>query len=163
MKSTLKKAFVCLLAVALLVPVFCVPSSARTPLAYNIYSNPTGVPLGWNAFTIDFLSTETPNYTYWALANFSVAMTKESKVTYRSLSGGGAYAGLQNRAPTATQGFSGIMSFWEWFYTDSNGEQQSLRATRIYPKGSSEFGGEGEGTNIIAQYNWQPNIWYRMY
>ena len=53
MKSTLKKAFVCLLAVALLVPVFCVPSSARTPLAYNIYSNPTGVPLGWNAFTID--------------------------------------------------------------------------------------------------------------
>ena len=163
MKSTLKKAFVCLLAVALLVPVFCVPSSARTPLAYNIYSNPTGVPLGWNAFTIDFMSTETPNYTYWALANFSVAMTKESKVTYRSLSGGGAYAGLQNRAPTATQGFSGIMSFWEWFYTDSNGEQQSLRATRIYPKGSSEFGGEGEGTNIIAQYNWQPNKWYRMY
>ena len=61
MKSTLKKAFVCLLAVALLVPVFCVPSSARTPLAYNIYSNPTGVPLGWNAFTIDFMSTETPN------------------------------------------------------------------------------------------------------
>ena len=163
MKSTLKKAFVYLLAVALLVPVFCVPSSARTPLAYNIYSNPTGVPLGWNAFTIDFMSTETPNYTYWALANFSVAMTKESKVTYRSLSGGGAYAGLQNRAPTATQGFSGIMSFWEWFYTDSNGEQQSLRATRIYPKGSSEFGGEGEGTNIIAQYNWQPNKWYRMY
>ncbi len=163
MKSTLKKAFVFLLAVTLLVPMFCIPGSARTPLAYNIYSNPTNVPAGWNAFTIDFMSTETPNYTYWALANFGVAMTKESKVAYRSLSGGGAYAGLQNRAPTATQGYSGIMSFWEWFYTDSNGAKQSLRATRIYPKGNSEFGGEGEGTNIIAQYNWQPNKWYRMY
>ena len=53
------------------------------------------------------------------------------------------------------------MSFWEVQYTE-NGEKKVHRATRMYPKGQeSTFGGEGEGTNYIADYNWRTKIWHR--
>lgn len=134
---------------------------ADKKMAHNIYTAPsTSKTSGrYNTFTIDFYGEQTPNYTYWALANFSMFLSPKTKLMYRGINGGGAYSGLQNTSPS--KGKVAILSFWEYFYTEG-GEQKSLRATRIFPEGTSNFGGEGEGTNCIRQYSWKDKSWYRM-
>ncbi len=134
-----------------------------TKMAYNIYSNPdlSKTSGKFDAFTIEFRGTKTPYLTYWALCNFGLGLTDESKEIYPDLRGGGAYAGLQN--VDKAKGRKGIMAFWEMNYKDSEtGEDKILRASRVYPKGESTFGGEGEGTNCIRNYEWHDNTWYRM-
>lgn len=114
-------------------------------MAHNIYMDPVlkdGRNGGYRAFQIDFGGLDTPKNTYWSLCNWQMA------------GGFGAYAGLQN---TAT-GPKAIMSFWEG---DKNG--QILRAHRVYPYGAEkQFGGEGEGTHYIPEYEWRGGQWYRM-
>lgn len=136
-------------------------------MAYNIYSDPDfgGEEQAFDTYTIEFMSTQTPYYTYWALSNFSVKITDFTHKKYGGLTGGGGYAGLQDRGPREGYGHSAIMAFWEWFYTDKDGKQQSLRASRMYPSpelGDNGFTGEGEGNNWITPYDWKDNQWYRM-
>ena len=72
----------------------------------------------------------------------------EFKKKYPDVTGGGAYSGLKTNVNSKT----GILSFWEVKYKEE-GEEKSLRAKRIYPKGSENtFDGEGEGTNYIGEF-----------
>lgn len=113
-------------------------------MSHNIYMDPD-ISDGsgeYRAFQIDFYGDQTPEDTYWALCNWDMK------------GGFGAYSGLQNR----TDGKKAILSFWE-------GEKDgaTLRANRIFPTGeASNFGGEGDGTHWIADYNWTTHEWYRM-
>ncbi len=48
---------------------------------------------------------------------------------------------------------------------DENQNDTILRAQCVYPESNhtNAFGGEGEGTNYIAGYEWKAGKWYRMY
>jgi hypothetical protein len=127
-------------------------------MAYNIYSDPdlSGTSRVFESFTIDFRATKTLIHTYWALCNFGLYFSEETKEAYPEIAGGGAYAGLQLR----DDGTKAIMAFWEMTV---GAEKKIMRANRVYPKGDeSNFGGEGEGTNCIRTYEWKRGNWYRM-
>ena len=147
--------------------------------AFNIYSDPdTSQTSGrFTTYSIDFLSDDTADCTYWALANFGLYKSKATQKKYKNISGGGAYAGLQdgayakhwdgsyfrNEDGTLYFGKVGILSFWEMTYYDKIEKKNVImRASRVYPEGESTFGGEGEGTNCIMPYAWQDSRWYRM-
>ena len=135
-------------------------SHVTCPMAKNIYSDPdlSKTSRQFEAFTIDFRGIDTPNSTYWSLCNWGMDLT-DFKKTHSNVEGGGAYGGLQ----TVINGKTAILSFWEVLYKE-NGVQKSHRATRIYPKGDeSSFGGEGEGTNYIHEFNWPTNVWMRFF
>jgi hypothetical protein len=108
-------------------------------------------------YTIDFRGIDTPESTYWSLANFHLD-TSDFEQTHSDVSGGGAYAGLQ----TLYNGERvAIISFWKIKYKE-NGEEKELRFNRKYPSGDEmNFSGEGEGTTYRAPYNWESNVWYR--
>ncbi|MBE6542838.1 MAG: DUF3472 domain-containing protein [Ruminococcaceae bacterium] len=134
-----------------------------TKMAYNIYSNPdlSKTSRQFDAFTIEFRGTKTPYLTYWALCNFGLGFTPETQALFPEIKGGGAYAGLQN--VDKAKGRKAIMAFWEMAYKDAEtGEDKILTASRVYPRGENTFGGEGEGTNCIRNYEWHDNKWYRM-
>lgn len=170
MKKTAVQLFVAFILVGLMIIGQVKSSMAETSdedtyadtdkFAHNIYSDPdlSETSGAFHTFTIDFYGEQTPCYTYWALANFGMSISDATKARYSGITGGGAYAGLQHRSPGDRVG---ILSFWEYFYQEG-GEQKSLRATRIFPEGSNNFGGEGEGTNCIWEYNWKDQSWYRM-
>jgi hypothetical protein len=128
------------------------------PLSKAIYSNPilTETSGKFNTFTIDFRGIDTPNSTYWALCNWGMDLT-DFKKTHPDATGGGAYGGLQ----TVINGKQAIISFWEVLYKE-NGKEKSHRASRVYPSGDEHsFGGEGEGTNYIHEFDWPTNVWIR--
>ena len=142
--------------------LFCAaPMTSFAEMAYNGYSAPdvSGTSGLYDTFSIDFRSKDTPYYTYWALANFNLYLSNETKRAYRSISGGGAYAGLQDKGPA--YGHAGIMSFWEMRYRDKN-QEVIMTATRVFPEGEGTFTGEGDGTNCIAPFDWKDDTWYRM-
>lgn len=133
-------------------------SFVTCPMAKNIYSDPdlSNTTRKFEAFTIDFRGIDTPNSTYWSLCNWQMDLT-EFKKTHTDVTGGGAYGGLQ----TVINGKTAILSFWEVGYKE-NGVVKTQRASRIYPKGDeSTFGGEGEGTNYIHEFDWPTNVWHR--
>lgn len=164
-KSILALAILTLMLVSTSVGVF---ADDVDYMAYNIYLDPdlSKTSRQFDTFTIEFRGVKTPYLTYWALCNFGLGFSEESKAMYPSISGGGAYAGLQNRDEAKGKNSRAlIMAFWEMTYIDkSTGEKTILRAARQYPDGEeSNFGGEGEGTNHIRPYWWDDNTWYRMY
>lgn len=176
MKTVLLKISALLLAVCTLFSFFIFNSSAAG-LAYNIYSNPV-LPEGTNLFTtymIDFSSDETPFYTFWALANFGLYKSRETKIRYKAITGGGGYAGLQDGArseyPDGSYlrdengkmviGKIGIMSFWEMDYVIKK-EHVKMTASALYPHSDSAFGGEGEGSHVMWPYEWDDDAWYTM-
>ena len=134
-----------------------------TTMAHNIYSDPdlSSTSGAFDTFMIDFKGVETPIATYWALCNWGMDLKSFASLNgYYDVTGGGAYAGLQN----TPSGKKAILSFWEVQYKKSPNSNtvEKLRASRIYPSGENFFGGEGEGTNNIVSYNWSTNKWYRM-
>ena len=132
-------------------------------MAYNIYSNPV-LPRenAFDTFVIEMSSDLDPDCTYWSLANFQLHISDKTKALYKDITGGHVYAGLQHSGGAR----KAIMAFWEWHYwpngVSSGEEETNLTAQRIYPKGSNDFGGEGEGTNCIKNYYWETSKWYRM-
>ena len=131
-------------------------------MAYNIYSDPdlSGTSKVFKSFVIDFRGARTPILTYWALCNFGLYFSEETKAQFPGIAGGGAYAGLQRLENW--KGRRAIMAFWEMTYGEGE-EKTIMRATRVFPKGEeSNFGGEGEGTNCILPYEWETGTWYRM-
>ena len=176
MKKPIRIALCLLLVCALIAPLGASVFAADYYMAYNFYGNPdlSSTSRKFDSFMIDFRGTITPNNTYWSLCNFGMYLgSARTKAAYPSISGFGAYCGLQNRS--VSQGKAGILSFWEANYKapgsvyDStiggyaiNGKKVVLNASRVYPSGSSTFSGEGDGTNCIAPYAWQTNKWYTM-
>ena len=128
------------------------------PMAKNIYSTPdlSKTSNKFEGFTIDFKGIDTPEETYWALCRWNMDLT-EFKKNHQEVTGGNAYGGLQTKLGRRVA----ILSFWEVGYKE-NEVAKTHRANRMYPKGEeSAFGGEGEGTNYISDYNWETNVWYR--
>ena len=125
-------------------PEITVPADAPEKMSHNIYMDPdlsegSGE---YRAFLIDFMGEDIPVNTYWALCNWSMK------------NGFYAYAGLQHTA----EGQKAILSFWE-----GEVDGKMITASRVYPSGNeSEFGGEGEGTHWITDYDWKAEQWYRM-
>ena len=121
------------------------PTEREEKMAHNIYMNPVfDDPYGeYTLFQIDYLGEKTPMNTYWALCVWGMK------------DGFGAYSGLQSVAGGRR---TAILSFWE-----GEKDGQILRAERMYPEGEeTNFGGEGEGTNWIGDYDWKTGSWYRM-
>ncbi|MBR5642408.1 MAG: DUF3472 domain-containing protein [Firmicutes bacterium] len=131
-------------------------------MAHNIYSDPvlSNQSGRYTGFLIDFKADQAPKGTYWALCNWTMD-TSSLAANGTITDGGGAYAGLQQN-PSGPQS---IMSFWEITYKDSAGTSHKVNAKRVYPATdhTNTFTGEGEGTNYIADYHWEPGKWYRMY
>ena len=162
-KSISRKILVFTLVCAMLAISAVSSYAANDYMAYNIYSDPdlSKTSNTFTTFTIDFRGVQTPKITYWALCNFGLYFSPEAKAEYPGITGGGAYAGLQDNDDNE-DGRKAIMAFWEMFYT-KKGVKENLRAQRVYPKGAqNNFGGEGEGTNHITKYVWEDMTWYRM-
>ena len=132
-------------------------------MAHNVYVDPDlSATVGkFDGFRIDFKADYAGMATYWALCNWQ--MNKEDLMSkYQVIDAyAGAYAGLQMRP----DGPKAIMSFWEIKYFDESGNEKKIEAERIFPSGgdTNRFGGEGEGSNYICDYNWEEGKWYRMY
>lgn len=168
MKKNIFKTVLALVIVSVMLISASATVFASDYMAYNIYLDPdlsktTGQ---FDTYTIEFRGIKTPYLTYWALCNFGLGFSAETKAMYPGISGGGAYAGLQNRDEGKGKNSRAlIMAFWDMRYTDpKTGEEVVFTANRVYPDGvESNFGGEGEGTNHIRPYWWDDNTWYRMY
>ena len=132
-------------------------------MAHNIYADPdlSTTSRAFDGFMIDFKADKAGTATYWALCNWQ--MNKADLISkYNVIDAyAGAYAGLQMRP----DGPKAIMSFWEIKYIDEWGMEKKVEAERIYPSGgdTNKFGGEGEGSNYICDYDWEEGKWYRMY
>ena len=164
MKKSLLRSLLILAIVAVMVagPAMTVfaddTAEANKKMAYNIYADPdvSKTSKKYITFSIDFYSDETPINTYWSLANFGLDLSsKKNFLKFPAISGGGAYAGLQERGDGSKVS---IMAFWEMPY----GGTKIHNVKRMYPAGDSNFGGEGEGKNCIAPYAWTDANWYRM-
>lgn len=147
-----------------------VPANAGTEeanpenrMAHNIYANPdlSATSGRFSGFQIDFKADQTGCSTYWALCNWEMNQDDLQSKYHVIDPNAGAYAGLQMRP----DGPKAIMSFWEIKYIDAAGNEQKIEAKRVYPAigDTNHFGGEGEGTNYICDYQWEAGKWYRMY
>lgn len=132
-------------------------------MAHNIYADPdlSATSGKFDGFMIDFKADRAGTATYWALCNWQ--MNKEHLMSKYQIIDvyAGAYAGLQLRP----DGPKAIMSFWEIKYIDELGTEKKIEAERIFPSDgdTNRFGGEGEGSNYICDYDWEAGKWYRMY
>ena len=128
------------------------------PSAKVIYSAPdfSKTSNKFEIYTIDFMGTNTPKTTYWALFQFSLDLS-DLKKKYTDVTGGVVYGGLQ----VVENGRKSIMSCWQVEYKDK-GVKKIIKSNRVYPKGSeSTFDNEGSGTNFLTEYNWPTNVWNR--
>ncbi len=145
-------------------------SSADGEMAYNMYTSPDMSAAGdvHTTYMIDFRAPQSVYGTYWALANFGMDFSKETKKAYKNIKLGGCYAGLQHyKGHGSETDRLGILSFWHWEYfgKDENGKMGwvELNASQMYPdRVDDPFGGEGTGMQSIHDYAWQPNQWYTM-
>ena len=130
-------------------------------MAYNLYSDPdlSATSGKYDGFMIDLKADKAGTATYWALCNWQ--MNIDDLRSRYSVEDSYAYAGLQMR----DDGPKAIMAFWEINYIDEYGNENKIEAERIYPatEETDKFGGEGEGTNYICDYQWEEGQWYRMY
>lgn len=158
--SILRRALaICLLAAVAICPNLFSVAVDDGKMAFNIYGNPTttGGSGKYDTFSIDVEGINTPNSTYLSMCNWYLDLSG-SRSRYKNISGGGAYAGIQN-----ANGRVAIMSFWDMNYDNAEGERVVMRANRVYPSGAeSSFGNEGEGNNWITSYPWVDSQWYRM-
>ena len=114
-------------------------------------------------YSVDFRADMLPKATYLCLANMRMDLTplkKRYSNVHTEYEYVNMYAGFQRRWTDKVS----ILSFWDIYYTDSSGRQQTLRAKRLYPEagGNDSFTGEGEGAHTLVPYEWQEDKWYRM-
>ena len=154
-----KTALCALLCLAMILPLCATTAYAARSTSYNLYASPdlSGTSGVFDTFSIDFRSKDTPAATFWALGNFNLYLSPETKELYGDLSGGGAFAGLQVR--NSADDKVGILSIWDMNYTGKNGERKTLHADRMYPEGGSSAEG---AANYIGAYAWKDGVWYRM-
>ena len=138
-------------------------------------NNPTRAPYvaAWMAagsagrfdqYVIDFKADFVPDYTYCCLANFILDYSALND-QYASVSSDGGingYAGFQYRKPGTVP--IGIMSIWDLYCYDKDGQKTTIRATRVYPGPDADqtFTGEGDGVHCLTDYDWKAGKWYRM-
>jgi len=115
-------------------------------------------------YSIDFKAKKLPEQTYLCLANMRMNLKPLEKMysnVHTEYDSVNMYAGFQRIGDE----YVSILSFWDIFYTDENGQQQTLRAECVYPadhSGTEPFGGEGTGIHTLIPYAWEKDHWYRM-
>ncbi len=139
-------------------------STKRSPYLAGWLQIPQGT--RYTEYMIDFKAPHLPKGTYCSLGNWSMDYSYLKNI-YQSTSvesgGINAYAGFQC---IDTGEKVSIMSFWDVFCKDYNGNETILRPKRVYPAStdfSEDFTGEGTGAHCTVRYNWQADHWYRMH
>ena len=124
---------------------------------------------GFTEYTADFRADYAPRGTYYSILYFTLSSGSLSNVCSRFESDTGGYAGFQidsEGKPVV------IMSIWDTFCIDENGNRISkFRPNIIYPdkskcRGNGTFGDdidvEGTGTGCIYDFDWKANHDYRV-
>ena len=120
----------------------------------------------YTEYSVEFKSDYLPAGTYCCLSNWEMdhsPLKKKYKKVWTEYEGVNAYAGFQRIHDGSTVG---IMSFWDVYYEDYNGNFKTIRAQRVYPHNTDKtdtFGGEGTGVHCLAPYEWKCGHWYRMH
>lgn len=109
-------------------------TSADGYMAKNIYVYPdlSETSRHFTTFSVDFMSENDPQGTYWALNGWDLDLS-EVQDEYPNAKGGSAYAGLQHTKTNR----QAIMSFWDIYYGE-NGENK-VTPSRVYPSGSEGY------------------------
>ena len=113
-----------------------------------------------DGFMIDFYSDSAEALcTYWSNANWSMDTSTTAKILGSSITGGGAYAGLQIK--DAPDQRTGIMSLWRYEYNSrQTGKVEYIYAKALFGK-TTTYDNEGSGTSCVMNFNWKSNTWYR--
>lgn len=120
----------------------------------------------FSGYAIDFKADYLPLQTYCSLATFKLD-TSHLLTKYRSVDNGGhyySYSGFQRINKPDSPENIGILSIWDTYCMDDNGNTDILQATLVYPEGKKEirYSHEGNVTSYQPEYNWKPGKWYRM-
>ena len=160
MKKIIRAIVCCLLAVLMAVSVSGVAVFADGTHGFYMDTDMKPVKGKADGFMIDFYSDcENALATYYSNANWSMYTRPTAKKLGTSLSGGGAYAGLQ--VTDTADHHTGIMSFWRYEYRDkSTGKTAYLYADTMMGK-STHYDNEGSGTSCVMDYDWRYGCWYR--
>ena len=139
-------------------------NTTRSPYIYGWYL--LSPDTRYTEYSVDFRADHLPIGTYCCLGNWKInysALNEQyAKVwtEYESVQG---YAGFQH---TADGRKVSIMSFWDIFCQDQDGNVTTIHPERLYPDdiiGSDRFSGEGTGGHTIVPCPWEAQHWYRMH
>ena len=154
-------AALCILICLSMLPIGSIPAGADGSHGFFMDCDSSVVGGKSDGFMIDFYSDSAEALcTYFSNANWSMYTDATAKkYNYKSLTGGGAYAGLQILDNTTQR--RGIMSFWRYDYVDGNtGEKKHLYAEAVYGK-TTTYDNEGSGTSCVMPFPWESSRWYR--
>lgn len=122
----------------------------------------------YTQYSIDFRIDNADLGTYCSIANFRLDFEESSLLSkYDKVDNNGhisGYCGVQLcESPDDKRA---ILSIWDTYCYDKSGKVTILKPTleyaeKSYSKYSTEFGNEGEGVHVFADYNWQEGTWYR--
>ena len=143
----------------------------KTTSNKGYYSRSPYIALYWNTpkegfseFSIDFISDHQPKGTYYSVLYWTSSPGSLSN-RCKSIEGGdtGGYAGFQvdsDGIPTV------IMSIWDTYCIDYNGNRITISPEILYPdvskcRGDGRFTGEGEGAGCAYSFPWKANHPYR--
>lgn len=118
----------------------------------------------YTEYMIDFRADCVANGTYISLANWYMDYSAlEEKYESVEMDGVAGYAGFQK---ISNGQMYSIMSFWDVFCKDKEGNRVTVRAKRVFPEttgSKEEFDGEGTGAHHSDPYVWESDHWYRMH
>lgn len=140
------------------------PNNSRSPYICGWLSIPADVK--YSEYKVEFKADYLPEGTYCCLGNWQMdySWLEEQGITVRTeYDGVHGYAGFQRKHGDDMEA---IMSFWDIYCTDANGNETTIRPTRVYPENTSnteEFGGEGTGAHCLVPYQWEAGKWYSMH
>ena len=119
----------------------------------------------YTEYCVDFKVDHLPKGTYCCLGNWVMDysyLESQYASVYTEYRGVSAYAGFQNIYNGSKKA---IMSFWDVYCEDYNGNKTVIRAKQIYPQNAAtdSFGGEGTGARALVDFEWESDHWYTMH
>ena len=131
------------------------PSNLRSPYMAVWLSVPAGT--RYTEYAIEFKSDYFPLGSYYSIGNWKMdySSLEQQYTEVKTEYGISAYAGFQN---IHNGDRLAIMSFWDVYCTDAEGNVTTIRPEVTYPVDpyhSGEFGGEGTGAQCMVPYQWE--------
>ncbi|MBE6731606.1 MAG: DUF3472 domain-containing protein [Ruminococcaceae bacterium] len=138
-------------------------STCRSPYIAGWFSIPEDT--RYTEYSVDFKVDHLPIGTYCCLGNWVMDysyLESQYASVHTEYVGVSAYAGFQNIYDGSKKA---IMSFWDVYCEDYNGNNTTIRAKQIYPEDAQmdSFGGEGTGARALVDYQWESGHWYTMH
>lgn len=140
-------------------------STRRSPYLAAWLQTPSNV--NYTQYSIDFKADYLPNGTYCCPANWTMDLSTLAKHytnlrnNYSDTYSVHAYAGFQRLR--GANDYCSIMSVWDIFGTDENGNTHRTHPRLVYPaERTNDFSGEGTGVQVLVPYAWEAEHWYRM-